>query len=252
MQALEVTVKEMIQNQVKQLNRPDLFREPLTAFSSAEDQRYSELKELIGDWHLNPTELFPEAKSVVSYFVPFTKDVAYAPKQSTQETPLWGESYAVLNDYFEHINQSVCAYLESVGYASRAIPATHTYNEEDMKSMWSHRSAAAIAGLGTFGANRMLITEKGSAGRFSTVLTAAVFKDENRTLENKCLYLKNGSCGLCFKACPVNALEPNVIRRFECQTQTRINEEFLETSIGLKNADACGRCIGACPFAYIE
>lgn len=252
MSSLESNIKEIIHNSVKELGRSDLFRTPLVAFSESTDKRYDELKELIGSWHMSPTELLPEAKSVISYFVPFTEEVVTAPKKFKQETPLWGESYAVINPYFEQINQKICDYLESEGYSSCTIPATHTYNEKDMKSMWSHRSAAAIAGLGSFGANRMLITEKGSGGRFCTVLTSAELNSTNKVTENLCLYIKNGSCGLCFKACPPQALKPDSIDRFACQAETRKNEKLLEESIHLYNADTCGKCVSVCPFSYIE
>lgn len=252
MSITEAAVTEIICSKLRELDRPDLFRMPLIAFSAAADERYAQLKTLVGSWHLHPTDLLPQAKSVISYFIPFTKEVVCAPKQAKQEAPLWGEAYAVLNAYFEEMSQSVCDYLTARGYASCTIPATHTYNEADMKSMWSHRSAAAIAGLGAFGANRMLITEKGSGGRFCTVLTAAAFEVNRQIAENRCLYMQNGSCGLCFQACPVHALEPGVLDRFACQAETRKNEKRLEESIGLYHADICGKCISICPVAYIE
>jgi epoxyqueuosine reductase QueG len=117
--------------------------------------------------------------------------------------------------------------------------------------MWSHRSAAAIAGLGTFGANKLLITEKGSGGRFCTILTSAVLKANQVPIESKCLYLKNGSCGLCFKICPVNALFPDSIDKFACQNEVNKNEAKPKESTNLQSADTCGKCISVCPFAYI-
>lgn len=251
MGALEQDIERIIKQEVRTLNRPDLFREPLVSFSSAEDPRYMELKEIVGEWHLTPKELMEDAKSVISYFVPFTKEVVAEPKTTEAESPRWGESYIVMNDYFTHINQVICDYLEKAGYSASMIQATHTYNEADMKSMWSHRSAAAIAGLGTFGANRMLITEKGSGGRFCTVLTSAPLEARQKMPEEKCLYLKNGSCGLCFKRCPVGALKPGEINRFACQAVTRENEKKLVEK-GIPNADTCGKCVSICPLAYIE
>ena len=71
---LEEAIRRLIEERITALGRTDLFRAPLVGFSRADDPRYKQLKTFIGDWHQNPTELFPEAVSVVSYFVPFTKE----------------------------------------------------------------------------------------------------------------------------------------------------------------------------------
>lgn len=252
MEHLETQVKTIIQSELSALNRADLFRSPLISFASAHDPEFMQLKTKIGTWHLHPTELLPTANTVISYFVPFTKDVAVAPKSTTQGSALWGESYVVINEWFAHINECVCNYLIGAGYEAATIPATHTYDPKDMHSMWSHRSAAAIAGLGAFAANRLLITDKGSAGRFCTVLTSATLPTEHHTPVDRCLYHKNGSCGLCFAACPVNALKPDSLDKFACQDVTQQNKTRIEQNANLKEADICGRCISVCPFAYIE
>lgn len=252
METLEQQIEKKIKHEVASLNRPDLFREPLVGFSAAADPRYDELKQIIGAWHQHPKELLPDAKSVISYFVPFTKEVIKAPKNKKMATPLWGEAYLVINEGFDHINGILCTFLQEQGYSAQMIPATHTFDPKDMKSLWSHRSAAAIAHLGVFGANRLLITEKGSGGRFCTVLTSAPLEPSEATLSNPCLYLKDGSCGACFKACPINALQADHFDAFGCQARTKRNESFLHDKAVLSGADVCGKCIAACPVAYIK
>ena len=150
------------------------------------------------------------------------------------------------------IGKALQQHLERAGYKSYLIAATHTYNEADMKSMWSHRSAAVAAGLGEFGANRMVITPKGSAGRFCSVITEAPLEPTHSDGVERCGYLRNGSCGLCFKVCPVGALQPGSINRKACQAETRKNEKLLAEREGILGADTCGRCISVCPAAYIE
>jgi len=250
---MEKEITKIVVDEVAALNRSDLFREPLVAFSSAEDPRYGELKSIIGEWHHHPKELLPEADGIISYFVPFTEEVAKEPNTTKDGSPLWGEAYVVINEYFNRINERVSSYIKEQGYKAAVIPATHTYSPEDLKSMWSHRSAAVIAGLGAFGANRLLITEKGSGGRFCTVLTSAPLKGEKEEDEVRCLYLKSGSCGLCSKVCPVNALDlDGGFRKFVCQDELFRNQRLLEISNGIYGADACGKCISICPVAYLE
>lgn len=251
MKNLEKEIEQIIADEMTALNRPDLFRKPLIAFSSANDERYSELKKIIGEWHLTPNEFLPNAKSVISYFIPFTKKVVLEPKDVKDVSLLWGEAYVEINSYFDNINEAISCYLSKLGFSTKTIRATHTYDPKDLKSMWSHRSAAAIAGLGTFGANRMLITEKGSGGRFCSVLTSASLKMQPKLVRMKCLYIANGSCGLCFNVCPVNALDPNSFDKFSCQDELNKNNERQKEITNYK-ADTCGKCISICPLAYIE
>ena len=250
MQWLDQKLRELIRDEVRRLNRADLFRDPLVAVSAADDPRYAQLKTIIGPWHLEPRELLPDAQRVISYFVPFTRSVVQDPRRSEGGPAVWGESYIVLNDYFDQIGRAVSALLEGEGYSSHPIAGTHTYDPKDLKSMWSHRSAAAIAGLGAFGANRMLITEKGSGGRFCTILTSAPLTVNTEQAEDRCLYHKNGSCGLCFRNCPVGALKPDSFDRFRCHDDVLLNNAEELKDIGF--CDVCGRCISVCPVAYLE
>ena len=71
-ESLENGIEQRFTDSLNELMRPDLFRSAIVAYSSTVDERYSKHKEIIGEWHLNPTELLPDAKSVISYFVPFT------------------------------------------------------------------------------------------------------------------------------------------------------------------------------------
>ncbi len=249
---METEIKRIIEEMIEHFNRSDLFRDPLVAFSDASDVRYQELKTLIGDWHCTPKELLPEAQSVISYFVPFTKEVVMDPRQVPDGSALWSEAYQEINAYFEVINQKVRQYLEENGYLVETIRATHTYDPADLKAYWSHRSAAVIAGLATFGANRMAITDKGSGGRFCTVITSAKLDTSLKPVEEKCLYKKNGSCGLCFKACPIGALKPEQMDKFACQDELNKNERLIQQTTHLRVADTCGKCISVCPLAYIE
>lgn len=249
---MESEIKKIIQSTAESLHRPDLFRKPLVSFSSASDPRYPSLKEKIGPWHMTPEELLPGAVSVISYFVPFTKSAALHPNDSDEGSPIWAEAYQEFNKHFININDAVISLLKQNGYDAVAIPPTHTYSPTDLKCLWSHRSAAVISGLGSFGANGLVITEKGSGGRFCSVITSAKLTPNTEAAEQRCLYLKSGTCGLCFNICPVNALNPDRFEKFVCQDRLNHNEKEITSKTGLQSADICGKCISICPFAYIK
>lgn len=249
MEKHEQRIKEIIRESIADAGRQDLFREPLFAVSSAQDPRYQELKTIIGDWHSNPEELLSDARSVLSVFVPFTQLVVESVKIQEPVSRIWAESYVVVNNLFDQIGQAVVEYLEQQGYTARSIAATHTYDPVTLRSIWSHRSAAAIAGLGSFGVNRMLFTEKGSAGRYCSILTSALLKVSTKPAPEYCLYHIDGSCLACLKVCPVDALTVDSLDKFTCNANLLTNADRLK-DIGF--SDVCGKCVAYCPVAYME
>lgn len=248
----EEKIEGIIKDMVKLHGRDDLYREPLVGFSEASDERYEKLKDIVGPWVKTPIDLMEQSVSVISYFVPFTKPVADAPKSSDEVSPVWSEAYEDINAYFDVIGDAVVALLDALGFESQKIRATHTYDPVVLQSLWSHRSAAVIAGLAAFGANRMAVTEKGSAGRFCTVLTAAKLESKKPPVEDKCLYHKDGSCGLCFAACPVKALTADGFEKFTCHDELLRNQYHIKKTVGRVDSDVCGKCLSVCPLAYID
>lgn len=250
---LEKAIRKIIEQKVDELGRSDLYRKPLVAFSDAHNEKYRRLKFLVGDWHELPEVFLENAQSVISYFIPFAKAVTLSPQAVENGAELWSEAYQEINIYFEKINQAICDFLEKRGYQAVGIKATHTYDPQNLRASWSHRSAAVISGLATFGANRLAITEKGSAGRFCSVITSAKLCNDRKFEVPKCYFLEDDSqCGLCFKACPTGALLPNSLEKFVCQNELNKNEQLITAETKLKSADTCGKCISVCPFAYLD
>lgn len=250
--SLELEIQKIIEEQFAELNRPDLIRTPLVAFSSAHDPRYEDLKHHIGPWHALPTDFLPEAETVISYFIPFTKDLTLAPKREPDGSPVWAEAYITINAHFPVVNQAVQDYLESRGYQAAQIKPARAFDPETFQAVWSHRSAAVIAGLASFGANHLAITEKGSGGRFCSLITSAKLEANREPPKKQCPYPINGSCGLCFKACPVGALKPEGTDKAACQAELRKNPERLKQKNAPYIASVCGKCLSACPLVYIE
>ena len=61
-----------------------------------------------------------------------------------------------------------------------------------------------MCGLGTFGLSKGLITRKGIAGRFGSIITELSILPDKRNYQD--IYEYCNMCGECGKNCPVNAI----------------------------------------------
>ena len=128
-----------------------------------------------------------------------------------------------------------------VGFASA--------DEAKLISDWSHRHIAYIAGVGNFGLNNMLITDKGCCGRIGSFITSAKIAPDIRADVPACLYKYDGSCRKCVQRCVNEALFENSFNRFKCYDMLLENVKEL-SSIGY--ADVCGKCLVAVPCSHIN
>ncbi len=83
------------------------------------------------------------------------------------------------------------------------------YLQEIQSSNWSERHTAFIAGLGTFCLSYALISEKGCAGRYGSVITDIDLAPTPRTakgLMENCLDDGDGVCNKCIERCPADAI----------------------------------------------
>ncbi len=193
-----------------------------------------------------PREVLPEAKTVVSYFLPFADGLVKGNRGPGPVSRDWGVSYVETNRLINRINQDLKALMETRGFSAATLPATHNFDEITLESGWSHRSSAYIAGLGRFGLNRMLIGPRGGAGRYGTFFISAELEPDRPAAEDYCLYNQNGGCQACLKACPVGALTLKGFDKHKCYAHLLANSQYLDLGT---MADACGKCAVAGPCA---
>lgn len=225
------------------------FDTPVFGFGAADDEHFKLLKDpsAIGTHFLLPREWLPEAKTVISFFLPFTETV----KAGNRKDRAWPseewlhariEGQAFLNKLCRHLNSELIKY----GYKSlvpsldeRFWSKTHSGSDGgtaiSFTSNWSERHAAFVCGLGTFGLSKGLITKKGIAGRFGSIITELYLPPDKREYED--IYEYCSMCGLCGKNCPVNAIS------IERGKNHRICSDFLdETAEKYKPRYGCGKC----------
>lgn len=144
----------------------------------------------------------------------------------------------------------MCREIERSGYKAFPVPASEITNEEENKSLISHKSVARCAGLGWIGKSLLLISDDhGPRVRLATVLTDMPL-EAGTPMKNRC-----GDCKNCIESCIVNALKDNKFEKFPDKRENSLDvercarklEEFASNKkIGKM---VCGICIKACPHS---
>lgn len=226
------------------------WREPCFAYASANDPMFQELKTVIGEHHKLPQDVMEDGKTVLTYFIPLEKKIVDSNISGYFASEEWARAYLETIDLIRAINSGLEHLFKLHGWKLELTADNRSWDPETMKCNWSHRHAAYIAGLGTWGVNHGLITEKGLSGRIGTLVTDAYVEPTKRPEIEACLYKRNGSCKLCVDACPVSALGvPDTYKNWDCKAVTDKNAVHHE-SIGF--ADVCGKCMCGMPCSIIK
>lgn len=209
-------ITALIEATVERSGYKDWYRQPLAGFVAAEDPRFPKLDEIIGNKMVLPTEILPEAKTVIVYFLPYSTEVGKIIHGEFSIYREWSEYYTVTNRLLSEISVEISGYLADRGYKTVEIPPTNDYDAETLTAQWSHKSVAVLSGIGSFGLNHLLVTRYGTAGRLNSVITSAEIEPSEYTGHQYCLYYQSGACKVCLERCPTGAISEHGIDRFRC------------------------------------
>ncbi len=234
------------------------FDRPLIGFAGFDDPLFSAYKEIIGDFHLTPKELFSAAfgeelagGTVICWILPVA---AAARTSNRRQTEYPSREWALTRAHGEAFNgmlrRHLVAWLTARGARALAPQFSDLWRElaetpKGRASTWSERHAAYAAGLGTFSLSDAMITAKGIAHRCGSVITDLVLPPSPRSdkgYADNCLYYREGSCGACIKRCPVGAIS------FAGHDKSRCGEYVYTTipaAVGGEygvSATGCGLC----------
>ncbi len=186
-----------------------------------------------------PRSIFPEVKSVIVIGFP-----VILPILETAPSIHYHELYKTLNRLLDADAYLISLFLISRGYSSISIPRDGYGSVEVLKNnpltFFSHRHAAFLAGLGTFGINNTILTENyGPRVRFASVFTTAELPPDPPLSRPVCI-----KCMRCVKACPVQAIPgeeypEGLINKNLCASRSE--------SLSLRYISPCGICIKVCP-----
>ena len=233
-----------------------VLQEPLVGFASADDPLFDSYSDpqIIGPDFRKPCEWMPEARSVAVFFFPFTDEIRTRHGESAGPVDeAWNIGYGNHQKIVDAFVNSLASVLSEQGISSLApakdksfritsIPVMSGDEEDTHYSVsWSNRHAGFVAGLGTFGIHRHLITEKGCCGGFgSLILDCELSPTERRYKE---VYEYCIKCGACTERCPVSAITLEHFRNLKkCSAYAG---QVRETYGGM-----CGRCLAGIPCAH--
>ena len=194
------------------------FDTPLIGIAAADDTLFEKMKDaqIIGGHFITPKQWMSGAKSVISIFVPYSAAVRKAnstcPKNEIAPEYVYGKNYLV--PYIDALEEKIVSAIKEKGYSAvipskestRMKEAVMTADGTRLKytSGWSERHAAYACGLGTFGISGGLITAKGVAGRYLSIITDMPLKADERPYTDPYEYCT--LCGACIARCPADAI----------------------------------------------
>lgn len=222
------------------------WREPVIKYGDVNSLLFDKLKELVDPMHYHPLDYLPNAAAVLSYFLPFKKEVEQSNVNGTLISEPWALAYEHSNKMAAYINEKLCSFINELGFDACPPKDAGMINDGFPRSRWSQRHVAYVCGHGTFGLNNMLISDKGCVGRYYSVITALPVETDRVVAEERCIYKKNGGCKLCVSKCVAGALTETEFKRLRCLDQCNINEEIYPL------AGACGKCVVGLPCSFKE
>lgn len=240
--------------------RPELigtpfYDAPLLGCAASEDPLFLKIQQdpvILGPMFRLPEQWLPGAKSVLSFFLPYTKEIRDSNRDGLEApSDQWLHGRIEGQEFLLQASRQLAKWLQEAGYDT-IIPAEdpafctdrnpnrQALGRPVFTSSWSERHVAFTAGLGTFSLTKHIITEKGVCGRFGSVITTAPLTPTPRPYTDPYEYCTN--CGACTHRCPANAISieegKNILT---CAEFMDINKATYAPRFG------CGKCQLAVP-----
>ncbi len=251
-------------------NGTAFFEAPLLGFGSAADPLFREYKKpgVIGPWFMEPAEWLDGAGTVVSLFFPASAAVKDSNRctENGVSSSLWSYARIEGQNFINTYLSALADWLRSEGIpccipsadprfaavkGGKGMPGYPDLPPETFGSNWSERHAAYVCGLGTFGLSKGLITKKGMAGRFGSILLGIVLPADERPYAG--LYDYCIRCGACVRRCPVGAIDPDTGKdHAKCAVNVARSGQVLAPRYGCGLCQTCVPCESGIPKRETE
>ena len=152
---------------------------------------------------------------------------------------MYKNHYRTANFRLDQIAFGVGRSIQQSGFEALPIPASVITDWRNQRAHLSHRHAAMAAGIGYLGRNGLLVhPEYGSAIRLVSILTDMPLRTDS-PIDTDC-----GDCFECVAACPVGAISPEGMEKFDGAACFELLKQFEKRrEIGVM---ICGLCIKSC------
>jgi len=228
-----------------------LYEEPIFGVAAATDPYFAECRrpEVVGPEFRMPEEWLEGAQSVISFFLPFTEAVRASNRCDGDTSPAWLHGRIEGQKYLEKLSLAIAEELRAAGYRAVVPILEEGFRQiQDPEqgrflSTWSERHVAWTAGLGTFGLSKGIITRRGMAGRFGSVVTDLELTPTQRPYTG--IYDYCNGCGACAVRCPAGAIDP--VRGKDKVSCWRMQQEIRKKTLP---RFGCGKCQTGVPCEH--
>lgn len=250
-QALSRFIENDARNGLPAHNNMKIFdAPPLIGYAEAGDAFFEVFQKegVVSPAFMMPEQWLPGAKTVISFFLPFTREIRETNKCAGLPSEEWVSARIDGEVFNNAVRGFLVGLLEELDERAVAPACDSRFCVRERISNWSERHVAYAAGLGTFGLHRALITAKGTAGRLGSVVTTLVLSPTPRLytgLNDNCLYYTKGTCGACIKRCPPGAISEEGKNNWVCS-------DYIDAEVKPRFAPryGCGKCNTAVPCEY--
>lgn len=133
---LKNKIETIIKNTVASPGTETGYREPLIGFASTDDPIFIEIKQIAGPYQLHPKEIFPEAKTVIAFFLPFEKELV---KQNFKSGVVKESIQASVDTSYliRVINEKLKTELAKEGITTIVPKVVFDYKNNGFNVLWS-------------------------------------------------------------------------------------------------------------------
>ena len=238
------TIKEELIIKAREMGIPLIGFAPVGRWSNPPKKIQDKFNEWIPEefW---PQSIYPEVKTVIVIGLP-----VQLPIVETAPSIYYHELYTIVNNLLDSKAYELSNYLTENGYPSIYLPRDGYGNIDILiknpLAFFSHKHAAYLAGLGSFGENNVLLTnEYGPRIRFTSIFTTATIEGDPISADDLCTH-----CERCINQCPVNAIPEHIESDSSMKSYRPIDKVACATRSQNLREDyksPCGICIKVCP-----